>query len=148
MFELGGQVIDGLWINEDQSIILFQHGNLELAQKNPQWYKVKFTGYKTDGDCCSETWFADIIGVKNLIRDRREEVIGIEKLDLPAPEDNRNRQDVDQAYGYRLKTKKGDCDIIFRNSSNGYYGGDIYLDTKTKEWDLSKFIRITDDWSA
>lgn len=30
-----------------------------------------------------------------------------------------------QFYGFKLQTEKGDVVIEYRNSSNGYYGGDL-----------------------
>jgi hypothetical protein len=98
----------------------------------------------TCSDCCSETWFADIIGVDNLLC---EDTIGIEILDLPDPKDDRTRQDYDLAYGFVLKTKKGNCEFIYRNSSNGYYGGDIdnVNRIETLPADVSE---ILGDWSV
>lgn len=73
----------------------------------------------TEGDCCSESWWADAIGVKQLLGHR---VTGAVQIDLPEPDDDRGRQDEDRAYGVRIHTEGGECDLVFRNSSNGYYG--------------------------
>ena len=104
----------------------------------------------TNSDCCSETWFADIVGLDDL---RGESVLGVERLPLPEwvnVEDGRGRQDFDDAYAYRLTTAKGDCDIIVRNSSNGYYGGDVYLHGKEEVWFETPTWRLVegDEWSA
>ena len=102
--------------------------------------------YRAGSECCSETWFADIIGVDSLLG---EEVIGVEKMEIWWPQDGRTRQDSDTAYGYKLKTDKGITDIIFRNSSNGYYGGGIYLYDLPKHGDPKvEWVEITKDWSA
>ena len=107
--------------------------------------------YEAYGDCCSETWFADITGLDNL---RGQVVIGVRVLDVTLPEgDLRTRQEHDQVYGYRLSTQKGDCDIIFRNSSNGYYGGKLVLvrsaDSLSRGPFPETFTEITtDEWSA
>jgi hypothetical protein len=104
----------------------------------------------TDADCCSETWFADIVGLSNLIIDKHvysNEVRGVEILDLPEPEDGRTRQEEDKAYGLKITTCKGLCDIVYRNSSNGYYGGDVYLIDNKKFEDFT-WREITEDWSA
>lgn len=99
--------------------------------------------WQTEGDCCSETWFADIIGTENLVG---HEVLKAEEIEVPAVEDNRTRQEEDQFYGVRLVTEKGPCEIIYRNSSNGYYGGSIYLPDPPSSCD--KWKEISADWSA
>lgn len=101
-------------------------------------------GYSTYGDCCSETWFADIIGVENILSGT---VLKIENIDLPTIEDGRSRQEHDQFMGIKITTDKGICDIIYRNSSNGYYGGNL----KTAEVGCPypiDYKLITEDWSA
>lgn len=107
----------------------------------------KTTTYGAYGDCCSESWFADITGLDNL---RGQEVIGVRVLDVTLPKgDRRTRQDEDKVYGYRLSTRKGDCDIIFRNSSNGYYGGELGLVRNAASLSGETFTEITtDEWSA
>lgn len=49
-------------------------------------------------------------------------------------------------YGEKLSTQKGVCDIVYRNSSNGYYGG--YINKLDEAPDTSSFKQITDDWTA
>lgn len=138
MFELGEKRIKSVKISKGEEFILFvpQYGDVIL--------------FEAVGDCCSETWFSDIIGLHNLLN---QEVFGVEMLELPEPQDNRTRQEYDQAYGWRLKTKRGHCDILYRNSSNGYYGGwsskveDPQRIVKILE--NNEFVEITDDdWQA
>lgn len=100
----------------------------------------------TDGDCCSESWWADAIGVKQLLAGSR--VTAAEEIDMPTPEDNRTRQEQDQAYGLKITTDRGVCTLVFRNSSNGYYGG-----WGSYRWDEpggvpEGYRQITEDWSA
>ena len=61
--------------------------------------------------------------------------------------DGRSRQKIDEAYGYKITTDKGHADIIFRNSSNGHYGGWLKNANILKEIpnDLKE---IRSDWSA
>lgn len=129
-----GLIVEHISVSEGEDYLLFETGyqgkNLVL--------------FHLDGDCCSETWFADIVGVENLLG---EIVMGVEILDLPPPEDERTRQDVDEAYGVKLKTRKGYVDIVYRNSSNGYYGGEAYL-VQPGEAKMRKFNPITEDWTA
>ena len=96
------------------------------------------------GDCCSETWFADITGFDALIGSP------VLSVDQPAledrPNDGRGRQEEDAYYGITITTAKGRCDIVYRNSSNGYYGGWCsYGKTCTEKVDWAP---ITSDWSA
>lgn len=102
--------------------------------------------YSLDADCCSETWFSDILNVSNLINNRVVEVCNLELPDYNL-DDGRCRQEVDEVYGYSIKTEKGSCEVIFRNSSNGYYGGSIYQsDTFLNKDELVEVI--TDDWKS
>lgn len=76
--------------------------------------------FATEGDCCSDSWWADICDVSALVGGR---LIAVEQIPLPAPADSRTRQEVDEAYGVMFKTDRGTATAIYRNSSNGYYGG-------------------------
>jgi hypothetical protein len=118
------------------------------------WTNSGMMTYQADGDCCSESWFADMIGVQALIGGT---VAAVAELPLPNynVDDGRGRQDSDQAYGYQIITDKGSCDVIFRNSSNGYYGGDIFLMTEDQlnghnGYNLipHTWVDIAEDWSA
>jgi len=130
MKELIGKTIIGLRVNDDQSILTFDH------------HDGTNTSYETDGDCCSETWFADITGVCALLGGT---VIDTENVAMESIDDGRTRQEEDQFYGVKLKTDKGLVDIVFRNSSNGYYGGDIGLHSGALPVGM---VAITDDWQA
>lgn len=115
------------------------------------------------GDCCSETWFADITGVDALLN---HVVMSVERVSLedPAEDDGRGRQEVDQYYGVKIVTNAGYVDIVYRNSSNGYYGGDYEEFPLAPDgvkngvydcgWncytisDVDNWESITSDWSA
>lgn len=130
MKELIGKTVTGLRVNEDQSVLAFDHPDGTS------------TSYRTWGDCCSETWFADITGVAALLGGN---VLDVEFVDLPVVDDKRTRQESDEFYGVKLKTDKGYADIVYRNSSNGYYGGDIDLYGGALPDGMTA---ITDDWKA
>ena len=130
MNELIGKTVTGLRVNEDQSILAFDHQDGTS------------TIYVTYGDCCSETWFADITGVAALLGGK---VLEVESVDVPTVADNRTRQEEDSFYGVKLRTNKGMADIVYRNSSNGYYGGDIGLHSGVLPEGMAS---ITDDWQA
>lgn len=99
----------------------------------------------TEGDCCSTSWWADAIGVKQLVNHR---VTAVEDIDLADydTEDGRGRQDEDVAYGVRIRTEGGACDLIFRNSSNGYYGG--WCEPRWTSHVPASGKPITEDWRA
>lgn len=128
MKELIGKTITGLRVNGDQTIIAFDH-------------RGGSTAFETWGDCCSYTWFADITGVAALIGGT---VLDAENIELDAIDDGRTRQEYDLFYGIKLRTNKGIVDIVYRNSSNGYYCGNI----KPYAGVLPDMTEITDDWSA
>ena len=133
MKELIGKTVTGLFVDKDQSILVFTHPNDEK------------TVYETYGDCCSETWFTDITGVAALIDSVVLEAEDVELM--PSIEDGRTRQECDSFYGVKLKTTKGYVDIVYRNSSNGHYGGCINHIVSSYVY-MNNFVSITDDWSA
>lgn len=100
--------------------------------------------YETYGDCCSETWIADLVGVQNLLGHK---VLHVEDVAMEDVEDGRTRQEYDQFFGIKIATTGGYVDIIYRNSSNGYYGGDL-SEVRDRGFDLSEMVEITEDFSA
>lgn len=106
MKELVGKTVWAVYVNDDASGILFDLGG------------GAFQGYEADADCCSESWFSEIDNVQNLLR---SEVLEVEEKAEQKAEGTRQEEDI--VYGYTLKTAKGYCDILFRNSSNGWYSG-------------------------
>lgn len=131
MKKLIGKKIAGLRINEDQSVLAFDTDQGVIA-------------YDALGDCCSETWFADITGVSALLGGTVQTADEV-SMDGYNVEDGRTRQEWDEAYGVKLTTEKGYADIVFRNSSNGYYGGSIEL---LKRELPESMTAIEDDWHA
>lgn len=132
MKELIGKTIVSIYVNDDQSELVFETNEGQIR-------------YVTDADCCSETWFADLIGVEAIIN---QEILSVEDLEIPESlqDDSRSRQDSDSYYGVKLTTIKGYCDIVYRNSSNGYYSGDAGY--YKEPIDISSWKQITEDWSA
>lgn len=130
MKHLINEYITGLRINDNQDTLILDTPDAMIV-------------YQAEGDCCSETWFADIIGVKALINATIKKVENLELFEYNT-DDNRCRQEVDTAYGIRLTTDKGDTDIIYRNSSNGYYCGAVSFIGRIP----TSLTPITDDWSA
>lgn len=61
-------------------------------------------------------------------------------------DDGRSRQEVDSLYGQKITTDKGYADIVYRNSSNEYYGGDCNYEPNFKRSD--NLTEISKDWFA
>lgn len=76
-----------------------------------------------EGDCCSESWFADALYVPRKLPVKLSSIEGVRLPD--PPNDGRTRQEYDQAYSVRIHHDglEGSTELVFRNSSNGYYGG-------------------------
>ena len=112
MKEIFGKRINNVLISEGSTYLVFIDNS----------YNNTFHPYKTIGDCCSSSWFESITNIENIIG---ETIIGLEEkecYEINKKEIYDNHECI-KVYGYTLKTVKGYCDIEFRNSSNGYYGG-------------------------
>lgn len=102
---------------------------------------------RVSGECCSSSWWNDIYNVKQLLGGH---VNDIAQIPMPDPTDDHTDVSV-QAYGVRIKTNKGVCDFVFRNASNGYYGG--YCTYKMRKpgeeiITVEDLTVIDEDWSA
>jgi hypothetical protein len=132
ILNLVGRTITAMFVNEDQSILVFatNTGDVSLSAM---------------GDCCSESWFADLLGVDVILG---QEIKSVEEVPLPNYDvnDGRGRQDEDHVYGFRFTTGRGYADLIFRNSSNGYYGG--WLTAQETEGRPANLTAIVADWHA
>jgi hypothetical protein len=134
-----GQSLVGLRINA----IFVSPGEHSLYLVTDRSGDAPILALYTEGDCCSESWWADVTGVMQLLF---AQVARVEDIEVEAPEDGRGRQESDEAYGLRITTDQGAADLVFRNSSNGYYGGWC-----TPDWSMSvpdDAKRITRDWRA
>ncbi len=96
---------------------VWQYGN-DLIKFVCQSGKVLW--WSAVGDCCSHSWFehVDFDAMKDAEVTSELEDSGYACEDI-------DEYDVLKTYQYTLKTTKGHCDVEMRNSSNGYYGGDI-----------------------
>ena len=108
--------------------------------------------YQAIGDCCSESWFADVIGLDALLAGP---VLIVRTIEMPDynVSDGRGRQQEDQAYGVELVTTGGVCTIVYRNSSNGYYGGKCeFVDEHTiqasRVLTFEDWRRLTEDYNG
>ncbi len=94
--------------------------------------------YNVYADCCSESWIEKIENVSALID---SQVNAVEMKDDVKDENGEDPwrhgkpcedgpQECTVAYFWTITTNRGYCDIEVRNSSNGYYSGSIYFDSK------------------
>jgi len=87
--------------------------------------------YTVYGDCCSNSYFHDFVGVEKLLKNGK--VLSTRQIDLDlSAEEKLDKEDYEeiQCYGFELVTEDpefGEVTSImsFRNSSNGYYGGSL-----------------------
>ena len=81
----------------------------------------------TYADCCSHTWIESLDAPDALLG----RVQDVEEIDMPhlGNIDGERHKDVDQVqyYGLKITTNKGRCVIDYRNDSNGYYGGSLFV---------------------
>lgn len=136
MKELIGRVITEIWVAPGEHSIHFKTDDGWMA-------------YYAEGDCCSESWFADIILPPRRYWETNlwgERVSSVMELELPDDGQERSRQDRDLVYGIGIATESGTCTIAFRNSSNGYYGGSLSRMHREEPPKGSK--KIVEDWGA
>lgn len=104
-----GKTINNLMIADDSEALLFKCTDGDHI-------------IKVDADCCSHSWIEHIelpaLGFPAV-------VLAVEDLDLPGSDDNHPEHDCLQVYGCKITTDKGEIIIDYRNSSNGYYGGNL-----------------------
>lgn len=103
--------------------------------------------YCVYGDCCSDSYIQDFIGVRKILENGP--VLSVEEEYLEAQD---IRYGDIKFYGFKIVTENavfGDQTSVlsFRNESNGYYGGWIEH-VRLYDVDMSKFTQITDDWIA
>lgn len=159
MKELVGKLVTNIYVSNDETFMKF-----DIKDEQPIIYKAY-------GDCCSETWFADIIVNWRMTKKDRDnyplEVLNCEELDIPEwlqeviAADGRGRQDSDAVYGLKLKFKdhawrpvvEHDLTIVFRNSSNGYYGGEVLLADQQNKYTKKaledvEWVKIDSNWRS
>lgn len=135
MQELKGKTVYELLVCEGQTGLAFRTDGGLLE-------------YQTESDENAEVWFSDITGVSALLGAK---VLEVEMREMPdAPYDDRTRVYVEDFFGIKLTTTKGYVDIVFRTSSNGYYGGQLGEVAYPSEQYMFKcgYVPVTDDWKA
>ncbi|HEY9777494.1 MAG TPA: hypothetical protein V6C81_27270 [Planktothrix sp.] len=132
MSDLIGKNVTALFLSPDQATLIVTHDQGQSV-------------YTTFADCCSETWIADIVGVQNLLG---HTVVDARDIDVEAVDDGRSRQECDEFYGIKIVTTGGYVDLIYRNSSNGYYGGNLSRAVDYQIDPGDDWLDLRDDYSA
>ena len=104
-----------------------------------------FVRWDVDGDCCSGTWFHEIHGPEVMAGCVVQSVCEIEMPDVYLPDFEPQHEEVVKWYGVEVKTEKGTCRIVFRNESNGYYGGDV-SECSSEKMPSGPWKQVTEDW--
>lgn len=83
--------------------------------------------FETYGDCCSHSWVEHFDQVKE-----SSVILGFKEIEVPPsycqeakPTATEFYEEEVSYYFYEILTDKGSLMIEMRNSSNGYYGGDL-----------------------
>jgi len=105
---LVGKIINEIKIADDKKALLFVTDEGEVV-------------VKVEGDCCSDSW---VEGIELPALGFPANVISVVDLDMPDREQD-DDYEVVAFYGCKISTDKGDIVIDYRNSSNGYYGGNL-----------------------
>lgn len=132
MDDLVGKTVESVYVSSDQTVLVVLHDE-------------GFSVYNCYGDCGSATWIADLVGVTSLLG---HVVASAEEIDIDVVNDGRSSQGEDCFYGIKLKTSGGYVDIIYRNNSNGFYGGSLERLTDAELPELGAMIKVEDDYSA
>lgn len=124
--ELIGSTVEKLYVTPGEQVLYFVCKDKQVA-------------LSAEGDCCSSSYFNDINGIDALIGGK---VLEIKEVDCPRAAIESDCELV-QFYGIKIVTNKGYVDIVFRNESNGYYGG--WCSSSEVEGNLSRNIEVTKD---
>lgn len=105
----------------------------------------KFVTIMVYGDCCSMSFWHEVLGFSALAGT----VNDVEYTDLGvAPDSNVPGQwdgEYVQAYSLKITTMRGVAEFIFRNDSNGYYGGSPSMPTTVEALKQADWKPVTGD---
>lgn len=128
-----GKTIASVWINPDRTVIKFAFTDGTTAS------------LATGAECCSETWIEHVSEFNYAIG---ATITYTYTTDIG--EVIPTRQECDQLYSASIGGSRADypvsirLDIEFRNSSNGYYGGNI--EWTLYDYDVSGWSELTEDF--
>ncbi len=110
-----GKTVKSIRMDSDYAILMFDDGTHQT--------------FAVEGDCCSYSYFTDFVGVAKLIG---APILSVEEVSvdtdaLGIKDSEPDSYECIQIYGYKFVTELGESTLVFRNSSNGYYGGWMYM---------------------
>lgn len=105
-----GQKINSVVVSDDCELITFETDTHKYI-------------YEAEGECCSCSWVEEIEDIDNIIG---QTIIKIKKNGVKRGFEENEYECLD-IMNYDIYTEKGICKIDFRNSSNGYYGGNLQI---------------------
>jgi hypothetical protein len=150
-----GKKVRGVWVNDEFLRFETDQGSVT---------------YRVWGECCSHSYFHDIVGVRKLLDNGP--VVSVEEVELQSgdqgyhdpecwlewegwtQEGPNTKCEVDHesltVYGYAFVTEHPEWGeqttvVAFRNESNGYYGG--WMDP-TDDHPQESMSLVTEDWTA
>jgi hypothetical protein len=127
--ELRGRTIEAIYIDEHEHQLLFETEDGPFI-------------YTASGDCCNTVWFAHITLPPRL---DGSFVMSIESKDWRKSTAYMGGDDAEEEAFWTLLTSNGYIDIEVRNSHNGYYGGDVALNS-TGKFNMDTARKITEDF--
>lgn len=118
-----GRTVESVTVNKDRTELVFK---LALDAHVGKGDRIIIAA---EGECCSMSRFEHVSGLDALLG---QKVLAV--VDRKMPDDLRSGKDEKgdhheclSYYGWTIETTRGRCDLEMRNSSNGYYGGNIRL---------------------
>lgn len=125
---LVGKTILSIFRNPDSTLLRFVTVTGEII------------GFGVFADCCSTSWIEEVLNPDQIIGHRVLRCFDLEiseaqgiRTDVPDYPPS-GRQEVDKTYGWQIDTTGGSAKVIFRNSSNGSYGGSLELSSEDAQW--------------
>jgi len=99
--------------------------------------------YRTERDCCNSVWLNHVQGVRSLWG---EEVLGIDEYGWVDTTPTPDLDEYEECLSVSIRTRKGTCDLEFRNNHNGYYGGSVVAGAPDSSWTSWPSKRLQDDF--
>lgn len=114
-----------------------------------EFFSIEFEGGETvrfgvEGDCCSHSWIEHLETPNDL---KGATLLDVAEDSMDATDDDAynppraaastyhpREHECLQVYSTRFITDRGEVVLEYRNSSNGYYGGSLYLVVPGQRW--------------
>lgn len=146
MKELIGRTIISILVSDSEITFVTETGKVSL---------------RVSGDCCSNSYFYEISDF-NKVKDKP--IVSVEEIDLDVEKGTENRgikyPEYIQSYGFRINAQSSSTElkegvsvdisnsmlVVFRNNSNGYYGGYCGATDEHLELGGEGVTEVKDSW--